>query len=832
MDEIEILRKKLGRERQARKQAEQILEKKAIELYNVNQKLKEVNEHLENEIENKTKAFIAKEKQYRSLVESANDIIYNISIDGFFTYVNNVGVKILGVPKEQIVGQYFVDLIRKDYKKVSKDFYNNVIDQNIQDSYFEFPMETEDGEIIWLGQTAKPMIDDNGAPYFSVIARDITEKKIVEQELLKIKKQVEASEVKYRSIIENMELGLLEVDNDGKVTKAYPLFCEMTGYTEEELMGRDPATFMLNESSRQVIDQQHFDRTEGRAGVYEIKIKRKNGEEIWVLISGAPFYDINGNILGTIGIHYDISPIKRLQEDLIKAREIAERAQLAQKQFIATMSHEIRTPLNAIIGMSHLLQESKLNTEQNELVNLVINASNILKALISDILDLSKIDSGNVEVHERPLDLQVLIKTLDNVFRSKVDSSLVNFEVIIDEKLDFEVNGDELLINQILLNLLSNAVKFTKKGKVAFTTIVKEESDNTVTIEFDVTDSGIGIDEKHIENIFDPFKQANRKIQEEYGGTGLGLSITKKLINLLGGEINVKSKPGKGTRFWFVLTFTKTGRRLEEQAVKNKTYNKLSFSHPILVVEDNQMNQKYLSKLLSKWGLEFEIANNGKEGVDRVLNNLYSIILMDLQMPVMDGLQACRIIRMSDDFRHKKIPIIALSASTLLSKKDAVEEAGMDGFLSKPFTPDQLSELLFNYSEAEPPDNTDSSPYYDFLFLRELDYAYLESLYGDDLPYATEMFETFLEMFPGEVSKLKEAITTMNFEEVYKIAHKIKPTFNMVGLSPEGLLMEQIEEAANRKTTADTCLALIEAIEKDKIPLIRSQLDALKNQQQ
>ena len=307
--------------------------------------------------------------------------------------------------------------------------------------------------------------------------------------------ELRASEEKYRGIIENMELGLMEVDNEGIIVRAYPRFCEMVGYHENELIGRDAIAVFIPDDFLPVMHQQSQDRANGQAGIYEIQLRKKNGEYIWVLISGSLIYDLNGAIIGSVGIHYNVTNQKKMQGDLEIAKKQAEHAEQAQKQFLANMSHEIRTPLNAILGMSHLLYDTQPSDEQYEYLDILKKSAEMLRDLISDVLDLSKIKSGKLEIQEKTFDLVGLVRSLVKSYQLRITDKPLKIELHIDERLQNLIIGDDLLLNQILNNLIGNANKFTAKGIIKVTVKIKSYKLDRLILEFKVSDTGIGIED-------------------------------------------------------------------------------------------------------------------------------------------------------------------------------------------------------------------------------------------------------------------------------------------------------------------------------------------------
>ena len=523
--------------------------------------------------------------------------------------------------------------------------------------------------------------------------------------------------------------------------------------------------------------------------------------------------------------------VKERTEDFKAAKLAAEAAQEAEKQFLARMSHEIRTPLNAIIGMTHLLYDTQPNAQQRDYLDSLRISADILLKLISDILDISKIGAGEIHINEKEFDLSGVLWALQKTFQLKSHKEAVEIIIEIDQSIDHILIGDELLLNQILLNLIGNAIKFTHEGTVGVR-VKKGKKINTKTkIEFEVFDTGIGIPASEIDKVFERFKQVQHGKQYIKDGTGLGLAICKKLVELQGGEISVKSELGVGTSFRFYLPLLETNQKAI-QAPINEDFldNDFKSNHHLLIVEDNLMNQKYIINLLKKWEIRYQLAHDGTEAVEKAKTTKFDLILMDISMPIMDGYEATILIRNHRN-PNQDTPIVALTASALMSQKNKSISVGMNDFLTKPFNPNQLQALLEKYTtpslakRAKPLISKES-----FCFSSQLDSSYLVDLYGDDLEYAADMFETFLAYSVKELPSLRPLIEEGDFEKSRQLAHKLKPTFAMVGLLALQQKMLLIETMASEKKALPNILLKLDEVEqqvKKFIPVLETQLQEM-----
>ncbi|QJD79675.1 PAS domain S-box protein [Spirosoma rhododendri] len=954
MDELELTKRRLNRERAARLQAEAILEDKARQLYHANEALQRLNEHLEDEIQLKLTELDQSELRYRQLIDSVDDVIYKISPGGVFTYASPATEKLLGYAPESIVGRHFTHIAEPGCWQELAQFYQQMMRTRTQSTYHEFAAIGRDNRRVWIGQTVR--LIEEGAEVVELVgvARDITARReaelalqtteirfstllsnlhagvLVEDEQgrvilanqqycdifgLKVspdqlrgqshyesllsahsiladadafrarltdllqqrgltegeeiylrdgrilerdyapillagkhmghlwtyrdvtekfhaRELIRRSEEKYRGIMNNMDLGLIEVDINDIIVRVYDRFCAMVGYTESELIGVNINQALLPPEFQAVVDQQYRNRQNGVASSYELQLVCKDGSRVWVLVSGVPIYNELGEQVGSMGIHYDLTERKQLEHELALARQVAEDARLAEKQFLANMSHEIRTPLNAIIGMSHLLLDTQPSPQQHEYIDALKTSAGFLHSLISDLLDMTKIEAGRIDVSPRPFDLVALLQSTQKVFEMKLTGRPITIDVLLDTRIRGTVVGDDLMLNQILLNLVGNAEKFTEEGNIQITARVRKEDERDYLIDFTVSDTGIGIPAEKLDSVFQKFRQVNPQ-GHKHRGTGLGLAITKELVELQGGTISVRSQPGFGSQFTFTLSFAKTNELIQPTIAVSPATAPINLPLcRLLIAEDNGMNQKYIISLLTKWMVPYKLATDGVEVIDMARQQPYDLILMDIQMPIMDGYEATSVIR-STPGPNQFTPIVALSASAMNDHRERATRAGMDGFLAKPFEPAQLLAVLQRYAPGGTPNLSATT-----LAVQAadpsttaqqgtLDYRQLDALYGTDDAYASEMFATFLSDIVPEISRLPELCQAKQLTELAQLAHKLRPTLPMVGLSSFERKLELIEQSVHDEEPVwqieEHCNSVV--LELDRmIPLVREEL--------
>ena len=775
----------IERERLARKAAEKILEKRTLELYRANDQLKRLNQRLEGLVKEQTDDLRGSEALFRSMVESSSDIIIKASSSGICTYMNPAVTYILGYLEGEIIGKHFLRFVPKDFRKKVKEFYRIQLEERENECYLEFPVMAKNGKKVWIGQKVHFSLQ-KGKEVKEVIgiAREITEQKLAEE-------MIRRSEEKYRGIIENMHLGLMEVSNDGIIMEAYDGFCKMTGYKRHELEKQHISMLLTGRKTKDPEGNYYPVITEKTPEAFEMQLRTRQKGLIWVLISAAPIFDDRGTIKGSIRIHMDISEQKKMQENLLQAKLLAEKSKRVEQEFLANMSHEIRTPLNSIIGMTEMLFDTRLDNEQHEYLEVLSHSSKILQQLISTVLDISKIEAGQWVREDAPFDLRQLVEAMQKSFSYRLQEKQVKVSANIDLSITNYLIGDKSWLNQILVNLMGNSAKFTEEGKIELQVKIVRSERRTRWINFRISDTGIGIPEAMQARIFDSFQQGHDKIGHQYGGTGLGLAICKKLVELQGGEISVSSKEGEGSVFTFTLPYEDSEMQIREipPAGEEKLPSQRHFKGlKLLLVEDNELNHSYMEKVLRKWEVEFTITENGKQAIKQLEKGEFDLILMDIQMPEMNGYEASRHIRKMKANANAAVPIIALTASALLDERKKALNSGMNEHLAKPFTPDQLYKVINQFiPEKKRICHAEQMEHY-------INRNQLAALYGNDETFMKSMIRKFLSNTPEYIQLMKTYFYHRRWNDLEKVAHKCKPTFGMVGLSRIQDLVEQIEQ--------------------------------------
>jgi PAS domain S-box-containing protein len=660
------------------------------------------------------------------------------------------------------------------------------------------------GKPYWLRIQGQPFFNSNNElSGFFAIQENITSEKAIEDTL-------RANEEKYRNIITNMKLGLLEVDNDEKITYANKSFCEMSGYALPELLGKKARALLTNSKTSRLLEEKLARRKQGLSDAYEVMAIDKRGETRWWFVSGAPRYNDKGELLGSIGIHLDITEQKKLEHELIEARINAEQLARTKELFLANMSHEIRTPMNAIMGMSSQLAKTNLAPQQQFYLDIIHSASENLLVIINDILDLSKIEAGRLSLENIGFQPKAIITRSMRVLVHKAEEKgIILANSHFDKDIAPVLLGDPHRLTQVLLNLMSNAVKFTEKGSVDLHfNLVKNKKDSQV-IQVTVKDTGIGMDKVFIDSLFEKFSQEYESVTRTYGGTGLGMSICKELIELMGGNITAESKKGVGTTISFVLEFRKGSFDDLPQKVIFQENSDFLAGKNVLIADDNEMNRLVASIFVENYGARVIHAGNGVEAIEEFEKQIPDVILMDIQMPAMNGFDATRIIRE----KHKEIPIIALTANAIKGENEKCIAAGMNDYVSKPFKEEDLLKTIAKWLGEEVNvvtigkngGETPDEQLYDLSTLRDISR-------GNDA-FVEKMVNIFCDQTPPMLREMTIAMYDNDLERMGAIAHRIKPSIDNLNINSLKQTIRTIEKMGYEKTNSPDLPDLLKEVD-------------------
>ncbi|MBZ9630869.1 response regulator [Salegentibacter sp. LM13S] len=514
---------------------------------------------------------------------------------------------------------------------------------------------------------------------------------ILEKRIAQTEKKLELKESENKSLMQAIKnsSGVVEFRPDGTIISINHNFEESSGYTESELLGSHHK-ILLTPADYEVNNQIWESLALGKHKTGRERIIHKDGSEFYLQASYNPIQDLEGNVVKVVKISQDITKEIEAEISLQKAKEMAENLNEQKDNFIANVSHEIRTPIHAILGFTDLLLENENDSHKVNYLNAVKVAGDSLLFIVNDILDLSKMEAGLLQIDKDVFNVRDTINRVFSILHLKAHQKKIGFELYIDPDVPELLNGDKNRLSQVLINLLGNAIKFTSSGSVKLGVSKLKETSDQVILNFKVSDTGIGISKDKLDTVFQRFSQAEENTSQKYGGTGLGLNISKQLIEKQEGYIEVKSEPGKGTDFIFGIPFEKAIEIASISAVNSEEIQR-KYSGKILICEDSELNQRLVRAILKKQGLVVDIASNGEKAISLLKENTYDLIFMDVQMPIKNGYETTKIIRKKLEL---ETPIVALTANLMAAERQKCLAVGMDDYLGKPFHKKQLFEKV------------------------------------------------------------------------------------------------------------------------------------------
>ncbi|WP_428565876.1 MAG: PAS domain S-box protein [Solidesulfovibrio sp. DCME] len=627
------------------------------------------------------------------LVETMPDPIYVKDADGRFMLVNAAFCTLAGRARQDILGREAAAVFPGRHGAASLKNDAMTMACGFEDVAEETAYDADDNKHTFMTRKAL-YVDDAGKHHVVGVIRDITRRKQAERALAR-------SESRYRRIVETANEGIWSVDARWRTTYANAVMAMMLGTTPAEMTDRPVGDFLFAEDAPLHQAMLRREALPPGGGLYERRLRRLDGEEIWTLIAVSSEYDASGNLVGSVGMFTNITERKRAEQTLRQsetrlaaAKEAAETASKAKSEFLANMSHEIRTPLNGLLGMLQLLEDTPLDAEQRDFVVTALDSGRRLTRLLTDILDLARVESGKLALAPSPFSPRAVLAAVQSVFSVALDQRGLTLSIAVHSGVPQRLFGDEGRIRQILLNLVGNAVKFTESGSIRLEAACSPEpGPNLTRLVLCVSDTGIGIPQEKLGSVFDSFTQVDASNTRPHQGAGLGLSIVNGLVRLMGGTIRIDSEPGVGTCILCSLPLAKVDPEPERETPGPSQAQTPNLR--LLLVEDERINRLTVGTLLRKQGHSIVEAASGPDALDIFAREPFDAVLLDIQMPGMDGLETLALLRDETIHGHKACtPVVALTAHAMAGDRERFLAAGMDAYLAKPVEASALAAVL------------------------------------------------------------------------------------------------------------------------------------------
>lgn len=743
---------------------------------------------------------LAHEAKYKRLIESSQFTTAIIGKDRKVAFVSSNIEQLTGISKDELLNEEINVPVPSidEWKRDPKPFV---------DMELKIQHRTQGGK--WIAYRVFPLYTEQGEiEEQQIVAWDINNERQMKEELTQMNYLREQQQKLLQDIIDNIPSAVYIKDRNSKYVIVNKKFCEIWNLRPEEILGhRDVDVFVdqMRRDNYQMADKQVL-QYKSMVTLEDTMVHDGQIDHYWII--KFPLLDERGDVQNICGLATDITERKESEFKLLKATRAAESARVAQEAFLANMSHEIRTPMNGIMGMSNLLLSTTQTSEQKEYAESILESARHLLAIINDILDFSKIKAGKFHLENIPFKPRHVVKKAIYPLQFKADEKMVRLRLELEDQLPEVVVGDPLRLQQIIINLVGNALKFTEKGSVLITVRCREASAGHCLVEILIKDTGIGIAPEKQQMIFESFTQNNVNTSRKYGGTGLGLAIVKQLVEMQKGRVWVESVPGEGSTFGFSIPY-KIGTLQANAETANPAYStagdsKLLTGIKVLVAEDNLINQKVVNITLLKQGADVFITNNGRQAIEALSMQSFDVILMDLQMPEVDGYQATRIIRKEI---NNTIPIVAMTADALKGEAEKCFEAGMNGYISKPFEPKELYQEIIRLTKKNnimSQDNAARPP---------VDLSYLYELSGHDPVYISEVLDLFLGTMGDGLEQLEHLVReTDDWDGIYRQAHFLKSSVSVVQVRDMFENLARIENAAQKQQDKEGIIKILETI--------------------
>lgn len=675
----------------------------AIDKENNNKLIKEKEHQILEHIKKSNEKLKLSEERLSYALHGTSDGLWDWNLKTNEVYYSPRWFTMLGYEANELPKtlQTWENLVYSEDKERTLKLISEYIEGHSDNFETKFRMKHKNGSLIHILSRAKLASDKDGnrlQPLRLVgthldITKEINHHIEMEKNILKL----QLAQQELQDYLKSSSDFVWEVDVDGKYTKVSDGVYNILGYESSEILGKTPFDFMEKESLKKISQQfKEILKEQREIRALENYNIAKDGSLKCLETSGVPFFNQDGELAGYRGTDRDITALKEYEKSIVNAREEAENANKSKSLFLANMSHEIRTPMTGLLGFIDRLQKSEKDPEKQKQFKTIRSSGETLLSIINDILDFSKIESGKMQVESVPIMVKQLLENTIDVFKQLASAKNINLLNAITDNIPICIFGDETRLKQVLFNLLSNAIKFTSEsGNITLQVRLKEERK---LLHIAVIDTGVGIAKENLEKIFEAFDQEDNSTTRRFGGTGLGLTISSRLVNLMGGQLYVESKVGQGSKFYFDIPIETCSADIDDEStLEVESVNLDNIKANILVVEDNKTNQLLMGMILDDYNLNYDIANDGAEAVLQFKHNKYDVILMDENMPNMNGIEATKIIRELEEDTDSHIPIIAVTANALVEDRERFLAIGMDDYISKPYTEEDIIQVLKKY---------------------------------------------------------------------------------------------------------------------------------------
>ncbi len=786
------------------------------------------------DVTEQTVAEIKLERQktfYENVLNNIPGDIVAFSPKHEYQFINPMAIKDPELRK-WLIGKRDEDFCERRNKPMSvaegrRALFNRVITSKVL-HFWEEKLVTPTGSIEYHLRNMYPVLNEQNEVIQVIgFGLNVTEHK-------KMEDQVKINEKRYRDLFNYSQAFICTHDLSGKLLTVNPAVCELLGYEEDELKGKNISDF-LPKADAKYFSSAYLDKVvkDGNAkGVF--RIFGKNNKKTYLLYKNFKVEEENSESY-IIGFSQDITDRIKAEKELLQTKKLTDDANKAKETFLANMSHEIRTPMTGILGIANLLSKTGLDEQQRKFTKLISESANNLLTIVNDVLDIEKITAGKLDLEFIPFKIEDKVFTTLQSFQFKAEDKNINLMLNSSLPDDLVVIGDPYRLGQILNNLLSNALKFTAEGSITLNMDCRQNEEKSIVVEIAVHDTGIGIKPDKLSDIFSPFTQASSDTTRKFGGTGLGLTICKNLAEMQGGKITVESVINEGTTFSFFIPYEKGNEDMLNEDSKDEVNYKDLESIKILVAEDVDLNKFLVRHILEAWGCEVTMVNNGREAVEKVKRQHFDLILMDIQMPEMDGITATKIIRglhipepttsdkstvtkkiRSLNIKDKStIPIIAITANALKGDGQRYMDLGMNGYITKPYTEEKLFHAINQVIKTNDKLKLKVDPSDSKLKEKDepeeklYDLSMILALGKDDNEFVSQIVTLFIESMPGNIEILANANAENNFDVISKTAHKMKGQIDLFNIFP---LKDAIRELEESKTKNENAGALIKKI--------------------